>query len=286
VDEMPFVFPLEKAEEIFPEYEFVSALPASAQKAAFEVRAVDGAHLCLKIIAPDYGIDRLEREILALQAMDHPNVGGMVEYTFSTKGGIRRHYMIEEFIEGSDLSEYLKDGQAWSLDKIASFFLPLLDGLAAIHDIRIVHRDLKPSNIRIRNNMEPVIIDLGLARHLDKIDITKTEQGATIGTPAYFSPEQFIGTKHDIDHRTDLFAVGILMYQLAVCHHPFLENDMTYDHLQKRVLESDDHLANKIFSDLPNEWKLLISKMLERERVKRPASARQIQTVLMRIGTK
>jgi len=275
---------MDEARAMFPEYDFISALPPSAQKAAFEVRDSDGQHLCLKVIAPDYGIDRLEREVLALQSLDHPNVARLIEYTFSTREGHQRHFVIEEFVEGSDLSASLVDRQPWHLNEVASVFGKLLDGLSEIHDLRIVHRDLKPSNIRMRNGTDPVIIDLGLARHLDRTDLTRTEEGAAIGTPAYFSPEQFSGTKHDIDQRTDLFAVGLLIYQAAVGTHPFLEEGMSYQNLKDAVLKADDYLSHEGFLALPAEWQLIVSKLLEHEKVKRPVSSRQVRSVLARIG--
>src|SRR3990172_6258928 len=281
---MPFNLSMDEARAMFPEYDFISALPPSAQKAAFEVRDSDGQHLCLKVIAPDYGIDRLEREVLALQSLDHPNVARLIEYTFSTREGHQRHFVIEEFVEGSDLSASLVDRQPWHLNEVASVFGKLLDGLSKIHDLRIVHRDLKPSNIRMRNGTDPVIIDLGLARHLDRTDLTRTEEGAAIGTPAYFSPEQFSGTKHDIDQRTDLFAVGLLIYQAAVGTHPFLEEGMSYQNLKDAVLKADDYLSHEGFLALPAEWQLIVSKLLEHEKVKRPVSSRQVRSVLARIG--
>lgn len=213
---MPFNVTLQDAQTEYPEYTFLKALTPSEQKAAFHVQDSEGQHLCLKIIAPDYDIDRLHREIRALQALDHPNVANLKEYTFSSKQGQQRHFIVEEYVEGDDLSDRLQANQQWPIDEAARFFAELCDGLAATRQIKIVHRDLKPSNIRVRPNGSPVIIDFGVARHLDLPDITNTSQGAGIGTPLYFSPEQFSGTKRDIDHRTDLFAVGVLLYQALV----------------------------------------------------------------------
>src|SRR2546423_173312 len=110
---MPFIVPLAQAQADYPEYTFVVALTPSEQKAAFHVRDKAGADLCFKIIAPNYGLDRLDREIQALQSIAHPNVVGLKEYTFSSKPGRQRHYMVEEFIEGVDLATRLQPGHPW-----------------------------------------------------------------------------------------------------------------------------------------------------------------------------
>lgn len=189
-----FTIPLAHAAAMFPEYTFVRALTPSAQKAAFHVRDRHGHDLCLKIISPDYERDRLDREIQALQSLDHPNVVKLIEYTFSSKPGQQRHYLIEEFISGRDLKEILLPGRPWTLGNAGTFFAAVCDGLSALKNKEIVHRDIKPENIRVRPDGTPVLIDFGLARHLNLPDLTLTVLGAAIGTPLYFAPEQFDGT--------------------------------------------------------------------------------------------
>lgn len=281
---MPFTIPIADAERDFPQYKFIAALTPSEQKAAFHVRDASGEDLCLKIIAPNYSIDRLQREIDALQILVHPNVSRMKEYTFSSTPTKKTHYIVEEFIEGDDLSSRLVPGKIWDRVVVATFYGQLFDGLEALSDARIVHRDLKPSNIRVRPDETPVIIDFGLARHLDKEDITLTAEGAAIGTPTYFAPEQFIGTKRDIDHRTDIFAVGILVYQSLTGKHPFYRGNPTFQELSDAVCNSSDFLRESEFDGLPKEWKLLVSKMLEKQRGKRIHSAAQAKTILEKIG--
>jgi len=281
---MPFVVPIVAAQADYPEYQFISALTPSEQKAAFHVKDKQGQDLCLKIIAPNYSLDRLQREILALQSINHPNVVGLKEYTYSTTPGRQRHYMIEEFVEGEDLSSTLQDGKQWATQEAARFFAILCDGLAALQTESIVHRDLKPSNIRVRPDGLPVIIDFGLARHLDMVALTRTSEGAAIGTPIYFAPEQFIGTKHDIDHRTDIFAIGVMLYQAVVGRHPFWNPSMTRQQLSDAVINSKEYLNVPEFDALPQQWKLLIGRLLEKERAKRPQGAAQVATILRKIG--
>src|SRR5262249_44738918 len=144
----------------------------------------------------------------------------------------------------------------------------------ALESNKIVHRDLKPSNVRMRPNGSPVIIDFGLARMLDMASLTATIDGAMIGTPAYFAPEQFRGTKHDIDHRTDIYALGVVIYQAAVGRHPSLQPAMrTMDELSEAVCTSESYVNDAAFKALPQRLQLIVRRLLEKERAKRPTSA-------------
>lgn len=280
---MAFQVQLADAEKLFPEYTFISALTPSAQKAVFHVRDKSNHDLCLKIIAPTYEMSRLQREVMALQNIKHPNVASLKEYEFSTRPGRVRHYMVEEFIEGNDLTDTIQTGTPIGRLHAADLFAGICDGLQELFSQNIVHRDLKPSNIRVRKNGRPVIIDLGLARHLTLPDLTRTSEGAGIGTPIYFAPEQFQGTKHDIDHRTDIFSIGEMLYMSVIGTHPFYRDSMTYSELSDAVSCSKDYLSVCGFTALPSNWRILISRMLEKERVRRPQTAAQIANILRKI---
>lgn len=281
---MAFIVPIQNAIAQFPDYQFVSALTPSAQKSAFHVRR-DGKDYCLKIIAPNQALDRVQREVLAMQALDHPNVVKVIEYEYSAKAGQARHYMVEEFVAGNDLSAHMTPGHGWAIEQTAAVFAPLCDGLVALESSKIIHRDLKPSNVRMRPNGSPVIIDFGLARMLDMASLTTTIHGAMIGTPAYFSPEQFKGTRHDIDHRTDLYALGVVIYQAAVGRHPFFQPTMqTMDELSEAVCTSESYVSDAAFNALPQRLQLLVRRLLEKERAKRPTSAAIVAKILRELG--
>jgi serine/threonine-protein kinase len=283
---MPFIVSIDDAQSQYPNYNFIKALPPSEQKAAFHVQDSDGNDLCLKIISPNYSMQRLQREIHALQSLHHPNVVGLKEYTFSSREAHTRHYLIEEFVPGYDLMELLLEGNVWNYQKTIPFFMQLFDGLEALRIANLVHRDLKPSNIRVKSNSIPVIIDFGVARHLDKTDITLTEQGAALGTPAYFAPEQFKGTKYDIDHRTDLFAAGIILYQALTGFHPFYRSGMNYNELSASICDSTDYLIFQPFTNLPRDFQLIVGRLLEKDRVRRPQSAAQVRMIFQKIEGK
>jgi serine/threonine-protein kinase len=281
---MPYDVPIDQAKKDYPEYEFVAKLTPSEQKAAFHVRQ-SGEDLCLKIIAPSYELDRLTREVQALQILNHPNVVRLREYTNSSKNGVQRHYMVEDFVPGSDLSLKLRPGNRWARGDVAKMFAAAAEGLAAMHAKDIVHRDLKPGNIRVRPDGTPVIIDFGLARHLSLKDLTKTSEGAAIGTPRYFAPEQADpnSNKHNIDRRTDLFALGVMMYEALTGRHPFDKPGMTLSQLRDTICKSDDYLNAPEFTSLPAEWRTVVTRLLEKDRVKRPHTASQVVTILGKI---
>lgn len=270
---MAYIVPIELARKVFPQFSFVRALAPSVQKAAFFVQNSNGDNLCLKIISPEYEKERLERELQALQSLSHPNIAKLREYVYTVKFGEVLHYIIEDYIEGNDLSELIGTQNKWEPRKAIAFFIELLQGLAALKSQNIVHRDLKPSNIRVLPSGSPVIIDFGLARHLNLTDLTTTDFGAAIGTPKYFAPEQFVGTKRDIDHRTDLYAVGLLFYEVLLGRHPYYTNGISAERFQELALGSTSFLMEPDFLALPRNVILLISRLLAKQRVNRPGEA-------------
>ena len=278
---MAYHVSIAQAQAQFPDYTFVKALTPSEQKAAFHVRSKEGEELCLKLIAPHTSLDRVQREIEAMQKISHPNVVRLREYTFSSKAGTPLHYIVEDFIEGTDLADQL--GKKWPLPQVAKFFAQLADGLHELGKRGVVHRDLKPHNIRVRVDGSPVIIDFGLARHLHLPDLTATAEGAQIGTPAYFAPEQFRGTKHDIDPRTDLFALGVMLYQATIGSHPFFFSAMNRRDLQDAVCNSTKHLLHADFKKLSSGWSMLLDRLLRKDKVERPHSAEHVALLLRRL---
>ena len=279
---MVFALDIGEASRLFPQYTFLAALTPSVQKAAFHVQDHSGQDLCLKIISPECDTQRVRREIDALLVLTHPNVGRLMEYTFSSSPGRSIHYLVEEFVAGTDLSVQLHG--PWSVARATVFFAKLCDGLAALQAKGLVHRDIKPSNIRVRPDDTPVLIDFGLVRHLRLPDLTNTEEGAAIGTPKYFAPEQARGTKHDVDHRTDIFATGVLLYEALVGQHPFYRGHMSLGQLYDAICESRSCLQATGFLALPSRLRTLVTRMLSEQRIGRPAGAGQVAAMLRAIG--
>lgn len=281
---MVYDVPIAQARADYPEFQFEEKLTPSAQKAAFHVRDENGNHLCLKIISPDYELDRLDREIIAMQAIEHPNVASLVKYE-KTIGETNRHFIIEEYVDGSDLLPYFEAGDIWDLDRATRFFSSLFEGLASIHEKNIVHRDIKPSNIRVRRDESPVIIDLGYALHQELPSITTSRAGAAVGTWEYFAPEQFLGNRADVDHRTDIFAAGVLLYRAVIGVHPFYSQGMSYGETEIAVCNLDQCFAAQEFINLPASWKTITRRLLSKDRANRPNSAQQVADILRRMET-
>lgn len=276
---MPYIVPIEQAQAEHPDFTFINSLTPSSHKAAFHVRDADGRDLCLKKISPNYPMDRLGREIEALQSLDHPNVVKLLEYTYTSTATVKQHFLLEEFIEGSDLADTLQSAP-WNTDRIINVFSELCDGLSALRQAQVVHRDFKPQNIRVRPDDTPVIIDFGVSRLLALPDLTVTAAGAAIGTEAYFSPEQCRGTKRDIDHRTDLFALGIILHEAVVGFHPF----RAHANLRDAICNHEIDFTTGPYAQLPRPIQQALRKLLAKERIDRFNHAGVAKKVICKAG--
>jgi serine/threonine-protein kinase len=164
-------------------------------------------------------IARFAREATLLARVRHPNVVSILDVGQTGDGS---ECMVMEFLEGEALDARLERRGALPWPEVRAIGLSILKGLDAIHGAGIVHRDLKPGNVLIaRGNPEVVkLVDFGIAHSSSAAQGQKyTRTGATIGTPAYMPPEQLVGGH--VDARSDLYAVGLLLYELAVGSLPF-----------------------------------------------------------------
>lgn len=182
-------------------------------------RALDsrlGRHVALKVVSsnlddPEW-FRRFEFEARTAGMLNHPNI--VAVYDIGSHDGAP--YIVSELLEGTDLSERIRQG-AIPPAKVASYALQIARGLGAAHDKGIVHRDLKPANIFITNDNRLKILDFGLAKLSQtpgsEMTISATAVGVVMGTPGYMSPEQVRG--ETVDHRSDLFSLGVILYEMA-----------------------------------------------------------------------
>jgi serine/threonine protein kinase len=194
---------------------------------------------CLKVIHyPDMPNYLWEREVAALKRTDHPNIVGFRSSGLVEIQGKNYPYLECDYIDGGTLKSKIDTGtQPESPDELRSLISGLLAGVGEIHDLGILHRDLKPANVALRDSDwgQPVLLDFGLARVLDMS--SHTEYPARIGTDAYMAPEQLRGLP--ARRRSDLFSLGVVVYESGTSQHPFLKPGMSvqllHDTMQQGV---------------------------------------------------
>ncbi|HET91180.1 MAG TPA: FHA domain-containing protein [Chloroflexi bacterium] len=174
-------------------------------------------------------LTRFRREARAVAALRHPNILNI--YDYGEERGIA--YIVMEYIEGGTLKARLT-GQPMEWPDAATLIIPVGHALAYAHSEGVVHRDVKPANVLLARSDWPMLADFGLVKivgHQRGI----TRPGVTIGTPAYFSPEQAAGG--EVDHRTDVYSLGIVLYQLLTGRLPF-EADSPIEAMLRRLHDS------------------------------------------------
>ena len=179
--------------------------------------------VAIKVLAPPYAAvgsarKRFIREARAAAAVKNEHVVGI----YDVQEDANPPYLVMELIEGMSLQDKLDKQGTVGVKEILRIGLQTAEGLAAAHKQGLVHRDVKPANILLENGVERVkITDFGLARAAD--DASLTQSGTVAGTPTYMSPEQANGDA--VDHRSDLFSLGTVLYAMCTGHSPFRGNN-------------------------------------------------------------
>ncbi len=208
-----------EAQGHFPQYTLQEALPSGAQGDVFRGSDANGTEVVVKVISGGW-VKRGQREIEALIQVNHPAVVRLVGHGTVQDGGVQLPYVVTEFVPGQDLQRQLAAG-SFDVARIPRIVETAVEGLDAIWAERIVHRDIKPSNLMVRPDGRAVLLDLGVARCLDMT--TLTVGVGWLGTPGYMSPEQALG-KHDLTIKSDIYALGVTVFEAIVGSHPFGRN--------------------------------------------------------------
>ncbi len=248
-----------------------------------------GRHVALKLIAgsatPDpAALERFYREARIASALNHPGICTIHE--IDETGG--QPFLIMELLEGQTLDR-LYAGQAVPLPRLIEIGIQLADALDAAHRKGILHRDIKPANIFITGSGQAKILDFGLARiETASSDATRsgisdrdklTRSGSTLGTVAYMSPEQARG--ESLDARSDLFSLGVVLYEMATANHPF--SGTTSAVVFDKLLNYHPPSAVSLNRDLPPEFEQILNKALEKDRDLRYQSASDLRADLRRL---
>ncbi|HVZ16889.1 MAG TPA: serine/threonine-protein kinase, partial [Terriglobales bacterium] len=159
--------------------------------------------------------ERFQRELEVTNTLSHPAIQkGLGSGQFN-----RTPYLVTEFVDGKSMRDVIAQEAPMLSDKAVTLIRQIADGMAYIHEHEVVHRDLKPENILITSEGQPVILDFGLALTKDARRVTYANLTPSAGTPDYMAPEQIEGQRGD--ERTDIYAVGTMLYELLSGHTPF-----------------------------------------------------------------
>ena len=205
---------------------------------------------------------RFEIEAQAAASLNHPNISTIHAIEESDEGV----FIVMEFIDGMELKQKIEEGNL-KLNEAIDITIKIAEGLKTAHIKGIIHRDIKSSNIMVANDGAVKIMDFGLAKVTGSNMLTKA--GATLGTAAYMSPEQASG--QNVDHRSDIWSLGILFYELLTGELPFKAD---YDAAWAYLIMNENPLPpSELDRKIPAQVDVVVLKMLEKDRIKRYATA-------------
>ena len=228
---------------------------------------------------------RFLNEAKAASALNHPHVC-VVYDAGETDDGLL--FIAMEAIEGDSLDAVASQGTL-KIARIVEIVIQVADALDAAHARRIVHRDIKPANIKLNERSQVKVLDFGLAKQMSQpnagkesatVDLTQTQAGQVLGTPSYMSPEQALG--QDLDHRTDIFSLGIVLYELITGQLPF--TGATLAEITNRIVNTQPPAIARLNYDVTPELERITLKCLQKSPARRYQSAGELMVDLRNLA--
>jgi serine/threonine-protein kinase len=242
-----------------------------------------GRRVALKIITSDNKemLERFHLEAQAVSKLRHPNIvqvyeAGVIPLPSATGGSAldNRHYFTMDYIDGMPLNKLLEGKNKLSLQNVAKAVFQIASALHYAHSQQLVHRDIKPANILIDKTGKAFLTDFGVAKQLTGLNRSLTMTGQTVGTPNYMSPEQAMGLKNKIDHRSDIFSLGATLYHCITGRVPFSGKEV-YE-VFSRVVNTDPISPTMIVKTIPKDLETICLKCMEKEIANRYQTASEL----------
>ncbi len=236
--------------------------------------------VALKVLRPDVLTkqgyrERFQSEAMAVAKLNHPNI----VHVYSMGEFAPVHFIAMEYVEGTNLREYVVKRGALELPQALSIMKQAAQAIGAAGEAGIIHRDVKPENILITRRGRVKVADFGLCRHMDEEGAQITQEGITMGTPAYMSPEQAQG--YPLDHRSDLYSLGATYYFMLAGLPPF-RGDSPVAVALKQVREIPSSLLVHR-GDMPLEIDRLVMKLMAKNPADRYQSAAKMLADLAKV---
>jgi len=227
---------------------------------------------------------RFLNEAKAASALNHPHVCTVYDVGETADG---LPFIAMEFVEGRPLDTVVKQGPL-EISRVVEIAVQVADALDVAHAGRIVHRDIKPANITLNERGQVKVLDFGLAKRMPHgtkpedvtQDFQKTQQGHVLGTPSYMSPEQALGKS--LDHRTDIFSVGVVLYELTTGQRPF--SGANFAEIVNNIVHAQPTAIARLNYNVPPELERITLKCLQKSPERRYQTARELMVDLRNLA--
>ncbi len=250
-------------------------------------RATDtrlGRDVAIKVLPESFADDpqrvaRFEREAKAIALLNHPNIVTI----YSAEESEGRHFITMELVRGRPLDALIPE-EGLGLSRFLELAIPLAEAVANAHENGVSHRDLKPQNVMVARDGRVKVLDFGLALLLgadgaqveDQATRTITREGVVVGTVPYMSPEQLQAAR--VDQRTDLFSLGVMLYEMATGRHPFQGRSSA--EVVSAILRDTPRPVNEVDPELPRQLGRIVNRCLEKDPRRRFQTALDLRNEL------
>ncbi|MBN1252772.1 MAG: serine/threonine protein kinase [Bacteroidales bacterium] len=223
-------------------------------------------------------IERFKNEALILSKLQHPNIITLYDYVENNEA----NYIIMEYVDGESLAEYIETTTGPIPEtRTISLFLKILDAVNYAHEKNIIHRDIKPANFIIDKDYNIKILDFGIAKSIDALSKSLTQTGTKVGTTLFMSPQQVRGQV--LDRRTDIYSLGVTLFQMVTGQLPYDENDTEYD-LYNLIVNEPFPNPKEFYVGVSEEMHKIIQKATSKRPLDRYQSCEEFSKALLGIS--